>query len=124
VVRVTADIYALVSGLSFPDGNPNALLDLARRGEIELAMSDSILEEMGDVLSQKFDWHLAPSETVNAVKEDPDDNAILECAIEAGSQYVVSGDRHLLQMGTFRGVPILKAGVFLEVLAQEKGRSL
>jgi putative PIN family toxin of toxin-antitoxin system len=137
VVRVTADIYTLVSGLTFPGGSPNTLLDLARTGEIELAVSDPILEETGDVLRQKFDWpdsdvnearrqlalftkHVAPSESINAVKEDPDDNAILACAIEAGSRYVVSGDRHLLQMGTFRGVPILKAAVFLEVIAQDR----
>ena len=60
-----------------------------------------------------------PTETVTAVVSDPDDNSILECSLAAGSHYVVSGDRHLLQMGGFRGVRILKAADFLEIFEQQ-----
>jgi uncharacterized protein len=137
VLRVTADINIVVSGLNFPDGHPNKLLELARAGDIELAVSAAILDEMTDVLTRQFDWpepdilearrqfglfakHVAPTEAVQAVKDDPDDNAILECAIAAGSQYIVSGDRHLLQMGTFRSIPVLKVAAFLELVAQER----
>jgi putative PIN family toxin of toxin-antitoxin system len=140
VIRVTADTNILVSGLSFPDGNPHKILNRARAGEFTLAVSDAILEELADVLTQEFDWPerdivearrqfglfaklVTTDEVVNAIASDPDDNAVLECALAARSQFVVSGDRHLLQMGTFRGIPILKAADFLERLAQEGDRN-
>jgi putative PIN family toxin of toxin-antitoxin system len=136
VIRVTADINSLVSALTFPNGSPRRLLELARTGEIELAVSDAILDELADVMVRKFDWpdvdvrearrqfglfarHVAPADAVHAVADDPDDNAILECAATAGSDYIVSGDRHLLQLGSFRGVRLLKAADVLAILASQ-----
>ena len=135
MVRVTADTNILVSGLTFPEGNPHKLLELARAGAIDLAVSDAILDGLADVLARKFGWpepdvlearrqfglfarRVVPTEVVHAVTDDLDDNAILECAIAAGSEYVVSGDRHLLQLGTFRSVPVLKVAASLEVVRQ------
>ena len=140
MLRITADTNVLVSGLTFPDGNPHKILNLARAGEIELAVSDVILDELADMLARTFDWpesdviearrqiglftrHVTPTETVTAVVSDPDDNSILECSLAAGSQYIVSGDRHLLQMGGFRGVRILKAADFLEIFEQQRGHN-
>jgi uncharacterized protein len=137
VIRVTADPNILVSGLTFPEGSPHQLLELARAGEIDLAVSDTILDELADVLVRKFNWpdtevqearrqfglfarHIAPAEVLHAVTDDPDDNAVLECAAAAGSKYIVSGDRHLLQLGSFRSVPVLKVASFLEIARQEK----
>jgi predicted nucleic acid-binding protein len=116
------------------------ILNLARAGEIELAISDAILDELADVLARRFFWpdadivearrqlslftkHVTPAESVTGVASDPDDNSILECSLTAGSQYIVSGDRHLLQMGAFRGVRILKAAEFLEMLERGHNRS-
>jgi uncharacterized protein len=140
VIRVTADTQVLVSGLTFPEGHPHEFLELARSGEIELAVSNAILDEVADVLVRTFNWpdsdiqelrrhfgcftrHVAPVEAIYAVIVDPDDNAILECAVAAASTYIVSGDRHLLQLGAFRSVPVLKVSAFLEVFQREKGRA-
>ena len=56
MIGVAADINTFVSGLSFPDGAPRQLLELARAGEVDLAVSDVILDELADVLIREFDW--------------------------------------------------------------------
>ena len=133
MIRLTADTSVIVSALTFPGSKPNRLLELARGAEIELAVSHPTLDEVAAVLTRKFDWPasdiiearqqlerfancVTPTERVTAVADDPDDNAALECALAAGSVYIVSGDRHLLQMGSFRGIRILKAAEFLELI--------
>ncbi len=132
MIWTTADTNILVSGLNFR-GNPNKFLDLARSGSVRLAVSDAILDEMTEVLAREFDWpkediaevrrqlvryghKVTPTETLDVVKADPDDNAILECAVAAHSDYVVSGDKHLLSLGSFRDMPIVKVAEFLNIV--------
>ena len=61
-------------------------------------------------------WH---SEFVNtttrirAIEADPTDNIFLECAVDGKADYIISGDRHLLALGSFRGIPIVRAKDFL-----------
>ena len=55
-----------------------------------------------------------PQETVQLITEDEPDNRILECAIEAKAEVVITGDEHLRRLKTFRGIPILSPGEFLE----------
>jgi putative PIN family toxin of toxin-antitoxin system len=128
-IRVTADTNVFISGLNFK-GKPFELLTLARSGRIELSISDSILTEVKRVLGLKFHWpeediatiekqirsftrFVQPREIVDLVKEDPTDNRILECAAAAGSEFVVSGDNHLLKLGSFGEIPILTVAQFL-----------
>jgi len=56
------------------------------------------------------------TQQVNAVERDPDDNRVLACAIQAGADYVVSGDPHLVDLVTYQGIPILVPSSFLAVL--------
>lgn len=51
--------------------------------------------------------------TVNAVPDDPDDNIFIPCALDAVVDVIVSGDRHLLRLGSYQGIPIDKASDFL-----------
>ena len=48
------------------------------------------------------------------VRRDPDDDKFLECAVAGRAGYVVTGDRDLRELGSFRGITILAAGEFLE----------
>jgi predicted nucleic acid-binding protein len=113
-------------------------LDLARAGEIQLAVSDFILGEVGRVLHHKFGWseeaiavaraqiaafcdQVQPERRIEAVSEDPTDNRILECAVAAGSEYLVTGDRHLLRLGRFETVAIVTAAELLEVYGNRVG---
>ena len=134
--RVVADTNVLVSAIQF-GGKPKQLLDLAVDGHIDLATSDAILEEAFRVLRDKFhrapeelretDKQLrvlsrvvTPTESIEAVDADPSDDRILECAAAADAEVIVTGDRHLLGLGSFRGIPIQRVSEFLAAL-QERG---
>jgi hypothetical protein len=56
LLRVTADSNIYISSLISSRGNPFQLLELARAGKIRLAVSDAILDEVGEVLWRKFEW--------------------------------------------------------------------
>jgi uncharacterized protein len=131
VVRVTADSNIYISALNF-GGVPDKLLDLARAGEIQLSISGEILGEIIRVLRDKFGWSeealtiakeriadfaevVTPAQNIDAVKEDPTDNRILECAVTGASDYIVTGDQHLLKLGEFAGAKIVKASDFLGI---------
>jgi predicted nucleic acid-binding protein len=55
------------------------------------------------------------AQTVDVVKADPSDNRILECAAAAKSDYIITGDDHLLRLGGFEGIPIIKVADFLKL---------
>ena len=129
-MRVVLDTNILISAFIFPGGSPEAVYRLALEGSIDLATSPVPLAEFGRILAQKFGWDPAtvgdavaqvvragrvvrPSERVREVTADPDDDRVLEAAAEAMADVIVSGDRHLLELGTWRGIRILKATDFL-----------
>lgn len=53
---------------------------------------------------------------LTAVCRDPDDNMVLECALEGHAQYIVSGDKDLAELKQFRGIRIVRAAEFLSLL--------
>jgi putative PIN family toxin of toxin-antitoxin system len=57
---------------------------------------------------------ITPKRKVRILKEDPADNKILECALEANCDFIVSGDKHLLKLKRFKGAKILTPRQFLE----------
>jgi putative PIN family toxin of toxin-antitoxin system len=132
VLRVTADTNILVSGLVYRRGKPYDLLSMALDGTINLAVSQHILDEMADVLARKFYATpeeigeatlivrnaarvVTPAVQLDVIREDPADNRILECAVAAGSDYVVTGDKDLLRLGTYDSIKILTVSDFLNV---------
>ncbi len=135
--RVVADSNILISAF-LRGGKPLELLELARARQIELAVSTAILEETARVLAAKFKVpeddilafyeerreftrRVAPTETLDAVPGDETDNKIVECAVAADADTVVTGDAHLLSIGTFRGIRIQRVAEFLASF-QTRGR--
>ncbi len=131
MVSVTADSNIYISALNF-GGPPDEFLDLARAGVIRLAISTPIHTEVAGILRLKFGWdeaavlqakeriddyadHVDPKQAVEAVREDPSDNRILECAQAARSEYIVTGDKHLLKLGSFGYAKIVKPADFLRI---------
>ncbi len=56
-------------------------------------------------------------QTVREIEDNPADNRVLECAIYAKARFLVSGDKHVLKLGEFRGVKIVTARKFLETMS-------
>jgi predicted nucleic acid-binding protein len=54
-----------------------------------------------------------PRITVDVVKDDPEDNIILECALAAGVKYIVTGDPHLLKLASFEKIKIISPATFV-----------
>jgi uncharacterized protein len=132
VIGVTADSNIYISGLLFL-GPPFQFLEAARAGSFELSLSDALLGEIQRVLRMKFLWQEAqldalsirlekftrrvhPTFTLDVVPADPDDNRVLECAIAASSQFIVSGDNDLLQLGQYRSIQIVRVADFMKRL--------
>ena len=132
-MRVVLDTNVIVSGLNFP-GNERLVLDLARRRRIDLYLSPFILSEASGVLVRKFGWSdeeaaaalaglrdvatiIEPAPRPPAVEGNEGDNRVLECAVEAAADFLVTGDRrHLLPLGVHHGVAIANAPRFLSSL--------
>ena len=55
-----------------------------------------------------------PDFELNAVTDDPDDNRVLECAVAGNADLIVSGDRHLLRIGSYTGIAIVSVRQFIE----------
>jgi uncharacterized protein len=132
VNRITADSNIYISAY-LRGGKPRELLDLARAGHIELAISEDILSETTRVLLTKFrvspediqefvqevrgfTKSVSPTETLDAVPDDVSDNRILECAVAGEAEVVVTGDGHLLSLVSFRGIAIMRIADFLQRL--------
>ena len=135
--RATPDSNILVSAIVF-GGKPGELLDMALRGEIKLVVSPEIAAETCGVLREKFKfsdemvlnaWERIldtctmlkerPPE-VRAVPDDVDDDRVVACAIAAGVETIISGDRHLLKLGMHEGIRIMRVADFLRGPAIER----
>ena len=68
-----------------------------------------------------FAWIVKGEGIVDIIKENPSDNKYLSCAYEGESDYIVSGDHHLLDIETYRGTEIFKAKSFFRCLGKRIG---
>ena len=127
--RIVVDTNVLVSSLF--GGKPREVMDLWRDGQFVLCLSDEIVAEYLEVLArfgnvrkeaQEFLAVLSqsenavfvtPGEHIQAVVADLEDNRFLECAVAAEAEMIVSGDRHLLSLGEFRGILIVDPAALL-----------
>ena len=134
MIRATVDTNILISGLVYGRGKPHDLLQRALAGEISLTISQSIVDEMADVLARMFGATpeetaeareivaeaarmVTPSVELNVIAHDPPDNRVLECAVSAGSDYIVTGDKDLLRLKQFNGIRIVTVAEFLDIAA-------
>lgn len=138
MVRVVIDANVLVSALIRPDSVPRQLLVRLAQGEFELLLSSAITAELRRALSYpkvrrylrippaEVDlWVLAlevvsipvePTTIPSIVTADPDDNIYIAVALEGRADHIVTGDSHLLDVGEYEGIRLVRPRVFLDTL--------
>ena len=133
MLRVTPDTNTLISAF-ISEGNEYELLKSAKLGKIKIILSLDILKEFKDVISRpKFGFSkeqiknvfkqilsiseiIVPKLKIRIIKEDPEDDRILECASAGNVDYIVSGDRHLLNLKNYKNIKIIRTFEVLKLI--------
>jgi uncharacterized protein len=131
VTKVVIDTNVFISAFGW-DGKPEAVLRLMEHRKIINCITNDIYAELQrvvaypklkfsptlqvNILEFVFSWSrfVQPKETVAVVTDDPDDDKFLACAIAANASAIISGDPHLLGLGSYRSIPILTPTQFLD----------
>ena len=131
-MKVVIDTNIFVS--SFFGGNPKKIIDLWKNGKITLCLSSAILDEYIDVLRKiglEDEYELeellslfsrgfnilftTKTPKLNIIKNDPDDDKFIECAVALKANVIVSGDRKVLAVKEYMRIKILTPQQFLEI---------
>jgi len=129
MIRVVLDTNVFISAL-FWKGAPYQIFKRVLNGAILNFTSPQILEEIEGRLLDKFKLPpekvkefleiiifnsqiVFPKRKLNIVKEDPSNNKIIECVLEAKASFIISGDRHLLKIKEYREIKIISPREFI-----------
>lgn len=122
----------IISGLLFPGGPPDKVVRSVLTGRMLNATSPDLLTELRRVFKKKFllsekkldelirlisetSEITYPVERLKVIKPDDADNRVLECALTARADFIVTGDeKHLLKLRSFQRIPILRPSAFME----------
>jgi conserved hypothetical protein TIGR00305 len=137
MIKIVLDTNILISAILF-GGNPRKILSLIIDNKIQGFISPFIIFELKEVLRKKFNFPLEileeleelikekfiivyPKKTINLIKEVLADNRILECAVEARADFLISGDaKHILKLKEINKTKIVSANEFLEHFNKSK----
>jgi len=130
-VRIVLDTNVFISGIFFT-GPPHRILLAWRDGKVQLLVSAAILDEyhrVKDELASQFPGVdlqpflqlltvqadvIQPPPFAPVIQEDPSDDRFLECAVAGKADCIVSGDKHLLKLAEFQGIPVMKPAAFVK----------
>jgi len=133
-LKIVFDTNIYISAFVISGGNAEKAYLHAIDGDFELCTSVAILTELARKLDEKFSWEkheiaqlitsisnmatvLKTTPRLKVVADDPD-NRILECALEAGADFLITGDKHLLKLRNYENFEIIKLSTFLSILHQ------
>lgn len=136
-LRVVFDTNVIVSSLQFPQGTLGGIWHPFHDGKYGLILSKFIVSETARKLRQKFYWEevelqhelraivrkaeiVEPKTVPRAIPDDPDDDHIVACAVEGRADLIVSGDRHLVSLSQYDGIPIVRPIDFLRMVGGAK----
>jgi uncharacterized protein len=137
-IKAVLDTNIIVSGIVSPKGSPRKLLELAKKEIFKVVTSILINREILEVLHRnniytKYGLNEAiiddiasflyegtilaeDSYEITKIKKDPEDDKFINCAVEGEADYIVSGDKHLLDLKHYSGIQIVNATSFLRIL--------
>lgn len=135
-MKVVFDTNILISAIGW-SGRERRLLLHATSERYDLVISDKILKELVGVLQREKFSHVdskkisrfvdlltrvstvvIPEEHHDVIEEDPDDNMVLDCAVESDAEYIVSGDHHLLDLQEFKNIKIVESALFEQIIEE------
>ena len=137
-MKAVLDTNVLISAV-ISTGTPHDVLAAGFEGEYQIVVSVATLTEFRETLLKYPDrFHMDeedvqtevetvryfaefvnPKEDIEAVEDDPDDDKFLEAALAGNVDYLVSGDKHLLDLDSFRGIEIITPREFLDLLQEQ-----
>jgi len=123
-MKVTVDTNFLISATQWDYSVAHKLLNKFILSDDEIFTTQDILDETMEVLERDFEYSkneakniiekillfaklIEIKQKVAIIKDDPDDNKVIECAIESSSDYIVTYDRHLLKLKEYKGIKII-----------------
>lgn len=133
-MKVILDTNIYLSALIFPESKPALILHLAKRKEFSVFCSSFIISEIRRNLRLKFDLDdnvaekiiddilkyvkiITPQAKINLITAKHNDNLILDCAVAAGADFLVTGDKkHILPIKKIGKTEIISAANFIEKL--------
>ena len=134
-MKIVCDTNILVSGFMY-SGNEREIIRKISLGEVINFTSKELLLEFASVIKRKkfklnkdeqrrilkflieISEIVEPTKTINIIKEDPADNRVIEVALESRSRYIISGDKHLLNLRKYKNIKILSAREFIDILEE------
>lgn len=134
-LKVVIDTNTVISAPLSENGNPAKIFELLLLEEIINFTSEDIIAEIIEVFDRdkikgllpqdkidaiiknfrKFSKLIKPNVKLNVIKEDPDDNRILECAETANADCIISGDEHLKKLKSYKNIKIVSPKEFLDI---------
>jgi len=123
-------------------GSPAKIIKAAEDKKIHVILSEDIIHEINQTLAYsklrqiyenagvnrqeliettlRIGKLIEVTTRINLIKEDPEDNKFIECALAGGAEYIVSGDKHLLKTGRYKKTRILSVNEFIKILETRK----
>ncbi|MEW6573355.1 MAG: putative toxin-antitoxin system toxin component, PIN family [Bacillota bacterium] len=133
--RIVVDTNVIMGGLINPSKASGRIISIWLAGRVDVVVSPALLDEylhifnkmrfgskealtrreeaMKKLLRHENLTLVEPELKLQVVKEDPSDNRLIECAVSGRADYIISQDRHLLSIGQYKGIKILRAQAFL-----------
>ena len=124
-MKIVFDTNVLISATLWDNSVAQKFLFRCIKENILIFSSQEIIEEYKEILARDFEYTeqkiseilekilqfltlVTSSIKIDIVKEDPDDNKIIECAVESKSEYIISYDNHLLKLKEYQGIKIVR----------------
>ena len=137
-MKVVLDANIFVSAVISGKGNPARVLQLRLDEEMEVVLTLAILEEIRRVIyyprlrkahrlpDKEIELFLRliaeraafiePNVELQVVVDDPDDDMYIECAVSSNAEFIITGDKHLVDIESYAGIQIVNATAFLAYL--------